>query len=100
MEILKTIETIIELCVTVCGCIFALWIFLRDKRRETIIRLVNQVIAYNCLEQEYLDVLSNKKDMPKQNIQVGMRKRAEKNPKNIGSTYPDMTPSTARKILF
>ena len=100
METLKTIETILELIITVSGAVFALWVFLHDKRRDTIKLLVNQVIAYNCLEQEYLDVLSNKKEAPKQGIQVEMRRRAEKHEKNVNQVYPDMTPSAAKNHIL
>ena len=99
MEVLSTIETIIELVITVGGVLFAFWIFLHDKRRDTIKLLVNQVIAYNCLEQEYLEVLSQKKEVPKKDVQVEMRKRAEKHDKNVNKVYPDMSPSDAKRRL-
>jgi hypothetical protein len=99
IEVLKTIETILELCIMVCGALFALWIFLRDKRRDTIKQLANQVIAYNCLEQEYLEVLLQNKDAPKKEVKVEMRRRAEKHDKNVNKVYPDMKPSDAKRHL-
>ena len=60
METLKTIETILGLVFTVSGAVFALWIFLRDKRIDTIRLLAKQIIAYNSLEQELLKELSAK----------------------------------------
>jgi len=99
IEVLKTIETIIELCITVSGVLFALWLFLRDKRRDTIKQLANQVIAYNCLEQEYLEVLLHKKGTPEKDVKVEMRRRAEKHEKNVNKVYPDMKPSEAKRHL-
>lgn len=99
MEVLSTIEIIIELVITVGGALFAFWIFLRDKRRDTIKLLANQVIAYNCLEQEYLEVLSQKKGAPEKDIKVEMRKRAEKHEKNVNKVYPNMKPSDAKRHL-
>jgi len=96
METLKTIETILETFFTAGGAVLALWIYLHDKRRETIKNLAEQVIAYNALEQEYLAVLQNQKDTPQQSIQTEMRKRAVENEKNTNMVYPDMTPSKAR----
>ena len=72
---------------------------IKAKLDETKKKLANQVIAYYCLEQEYLDVLSQKKAEPKQNIQIEMRKRAEKHDKNTNQVYPDMTPSDAKSYL-
>ena len=92
METLKTIETILETFFTAGGAVLALWIYLHDKRRETIKNLAEQVIAYNALEQ----VLQNQKDTPQQSIQTEMRKRAMENEKNTNMVYPDMTPSKAR----
>ena len=99
MEISNAIVTIIELFFTVGGSLFAFWIFLHDKRRDTIKLLANQAIAYNCLEQEYLDVLSKKKAIPGKDIKVEMRRRAEKHEKNVNNVYPDMKPSEAKKHL-
>ncbi len=97
MEVLNTIETIFGIFFTVGGAVLALWIYLHDKRRETIKNLADQVIAYNALEQEYLAVLQNQKESPTQSIQTEMRKRAMENEKNTNMVYPDMTPSKARK---
>ena len=99
MEVLSTIETIIELLITVGGALFAFWIFLHDKRRDTIKLLANQVIAYHCLEQEYLEVLSQKKGAPEKDVKVEMRKRAENHEKNVNKVYPDMKPSDAKRHL-
>lgn len=96
MEVLNTIETIFGIFFTVGGAVLAFWIFLHDKRRETINILADQVIAYNALEQEYLAVLQNQKELPTQSIQTEMRKRAVENEKNTNMVYPDMTPSKAR----
>ena len=60
METLKTIETILELVITVSGAIFCTLDLLRDKRMDTIKLLAKQIIAYNSLEQELLKELSAK----------------------------------------
>lgn len=96
MEVLNTIETILGTLFTVGGVVLAFWIFLRDKRRDTIKTLADQVIAYYALEQEYLAVMQNQKEKPTQSIQTEMRKRAMENEKNTNMVYPDMTPSKAR----
>ena len=71
----------------------------KAKLDEAKTKLAYQVIAYYCLEQEYLSVLSNEKKAPAKNVQEEMRQRAVEHSKNINHIYPQMTPSDARKYL-
>ena len=96
METLKTIETILELVITVSGAIFALWIFLRDKRLDTIKLLAKQIIAYNSLEQELLKELSAKTGKPVQTLQKEFRQKTLNDLDDV-SSY--MTPSKAKNYM-
>lgn len=96
MENLKLIETILELVITVSGAVFSLWIFLRDKRIDTIRLLAKQVIAYNLLEQELLKELSTKTDKPLQTLQKELRQKVLSEVDDV-SSY--MTPSKAKNYL-
>ena len=62
-------------------------------------KLADQVIAFYCLEQEYLAVLSNEKEAPDKNVKVEMRNRAKKHEKNINQVYPDMQPNEVKVYL-
>ena len=97
METLKTIETILELIITVCGAVFALWIYLHNKRDDTIKVLARQVIAYNCLEHELLKELSEKTKSPEQTLQKDYRQKVLKNNEVNISSY--MTPGKAKSYL-
>ena len=96
METLKTIETILGLVFTVSGAVFALCIFLRDKRIDTIRLLAKQIIAYNSLEQELLKELSAKTGKPVQTLQREFRQKALSNLDDV-SSY--MTPGKAKNYL-
>ena len=96
METLKTIETIIELIITVSGAVFALWIFLRDKRRDAIKLLAKQVFAYNSLEQELLKELNAKTGTPVQTLQKDLR---QKTLDKVDEVTSFMTPSKAKSDI-
>ena len=96
METIKIIVTILELIFTVGGAIFALWLFLRNKRNDTIKLLAKQVLAYNSLEQELLKELTIKENIPLQTLQKDFRKKALNNVDGVSSF---MTPSKARSYL-
>ncbi len=76
IELLKTIETILALIITVGGVVLTLFIYLRGKRNDTIKKLANQIVAYNCLEQELVNELSALKKVPSQTLKKDMRKKS------------------------
>lgn len=96
MEIVQDITTILGLVITVSGAVFALWIFLRDKRMDTIRLLAKQIIAYNRLEQELLKEISAKTGKPVQTLQKEFRQKALNDQDDISSF---MTPSKAKNYL-
>lgn len=96
METLKSFETILELIITISGAVFAFWIFLRDKRIDTIKLLAKQVIAYNSLEQELLKELNKRTGTPIQTLQKDIRQKTLTEHDDV-SSY--MTPSKAKSYL-
>lgn len=97
IELLKTIETILALIITVGGVVLTLFIYLRGKRNDTIKKLANQIVAYNCLEQELVNELSALKKVPSQTLKKDMRKKVLDN--NNLSIETFMTPGKAKDYL-
>lgn len=96
---MKPIAEIILGVFTIWGTCLTIKIHRYTQRKEKIQGLANKLLAFYCLEQEYLDALTKGKGVPQKNVQVEMRKRAEKNAKNINQVYPDMSPSAIKDYL-
>lgn len=100
MEIIQSIQIILELVITIAGAFFAFWIYIRDRRREYIKTLVKQVIAYYCEEQILLEELAKAKNVPKANKDRDIiREQSANHIKNQYKVKPEMTPGEAKKFL-
>ncbi len=101
MDTLNIIQTILELIITIGGALFALWIYLHDKRRDKIRLLVKEVIAYYCEEDLLLKKLKEEQNNDKslKSLKDEMRKAAAQHEKNKYNKEPSMNPSDAKKLL-
>lgn len=97
IELLKTIETILALIITVGGVVFTVLIYQRGKRNDTIKKLASQIVAYNCLEQELVDELSTMKHVAPQTLKIDMRKKVLEN--NNLTIEAFMAPGKAKEYL-
>ena len=85
---LRPISEILLGILAIYGTYLTVKIHKFTEKSGTVNKLAHQVLAYNCLEQELL-----------KELQKEMRQRAVNNEKNIGATYPDMTPSQAKQFI-
>lgn len=96
---LRPISEILLGILAIYGTYLTVKIHKFTEKSGTVNKLAHQVLAYNCLEQELLKELSDKTGAPVPTLQKEMRQRAVNNEKNIGATYPDMTPSQAKQFI-
>lgn len=94
IEMIKNVTAILELCITVFGFVFALYLYLKDRRDKTMRNWAHQIIAYNIEEAEAVKWISElMKDDRTRNIQTELRNRAQNSPDNVEKTRPTFNES-------
>lgn len=101
IEILKAIETILGLCITVFGFVFAFYLYLRDRRDKTLRNLAQQIVAYDIEEEEAVKWISElSKNDKTRNILIELKDRAQKSPENFKKVRPTYNKSHVIDYLY
>ncbi len=99
IQILDFTESHIGIILTICGLLFAWHTYQKERKAKIVIQLAKQVIAYYCVEQEAIKMISELTNESEQTIQRQLRKKALDNENNLETVRPVMSATGARKFL-
>lgn len=96
---LDWIECHIGFILTICGMLFAWYIYCKEVKCNKIRKLAEQVVAYYCLEQEAIKEIQSKTNESVKTIKIRLREKALRNENNGLNAYPSMTAKGAKREL-
>lgn len=98
-ENIGLIITFLSFAITLTAFLFALWLYLRDKRNKIINNLAKQVMGYYSEEQEAMTEIARLTNKSCATIQKQLRTQAMSNGNNSYNVYPKMTAKETEKYL-
>ena len=98
-DYLEPISKVLLGALSIFGTYLTVKIYKYAKRAETNQKLAQQIIAYNCLEQELVEALSKETGESPQTIKIKMRQKVLHNTDSETDIDMFMKPSTAKNYL-
>lgn len=91
---------VLELVLSILGIVIPLCVVICEHYSKKRKQLVEQVIAYYCLQEEAIKWIQEfNPNLKEKNVKEELRRRAQVNKKNMRKSYPKMAIKEAEKYL-